>query len=94
MTRENVPSAGGRDKERTHPYPQRLSGKELVLPMQEMQVRSLGWEDPLEKEMATHSIHILGNPWTEEPGRIQTLGSQRVRYDLAMRQQQPINSIT
>ena len=37
--------------------------------MQEMQVRSLGWEDPLEKEMATHtSILALEIPWTEEPG--------------------------
>ena len=55
MTQENVPSAGGRDKERTHLHPQRLNGKEFILPMQEMQVRSLGWEEPLEKEMATHS---------------------------------------
>ena len=47
------------------------------LPMQETQVQSLGWEDPLEKEMATHS-HILAwkTPWTEEPGRLQSMGSQ------------------
>ena len=45
--------------------------------MQETQVRSLGWEDPLEKEMATHSS-ILGwrIPWTEEHGRLQSMGSQ------------------
>ena len=45
--------------------------------MQETQVRSLGWEDPLEKEMATHSS-ILGwrISWTEEPGGLQSMGSQ------------------
>ena len=50
--------------------------------MQEMQVRSLGWEDPLEKEMATHSS-ILGwrIPWTEEPGGLRSMGSQRVGHD-------------
>jgi len=43
---------------------------------------SLGQEDPLEKEMATlSSILAWRNPWTEEPGRIQSMGSQRVRYD-------------
>ena len=50
--------------------------------MSETQVRSLGWEDPLEKEMATHSRTLAWNiPWTEEPGRLQSMGSQRVRYD-------------
>ena len=46
------------------------------------QVRSLGWKDPLEKGMATHSS-ILGwiIPWTEEPGRPQSIGLQRVRHD-------------
>ena len=44
--------------------------------MQEMWVRSLGWEDPLEKEMATHSsIPAWRIPWTEEPGGLQTMGS-------------------
>ena len=49
--------------------------------MQETQVRSLGWEDPLEKGKATHS-HILAwrIPWTEEPGGLQSMGSQRVRH--------------
>ena len=47
-----------------------------------MHVRSLGWEDPLEKEMATHfSILAWRIPWTEEPGGLQTVGSQRVRYN-------------
>ena len=51
--------------------------------MQEMQVQSLGWEDPLEKEMATHSsILAWRSPWTEEPGRLQSIGLQRVRDDL------------
>ena len=48
--------------------------------MQETWVRSLGWEDPLEKEMATHSsIFAWRIPWTEEPGRLQSMGSQRGR---------------
>ena len=50
--------------------------------MLETWVRSLGWEDPLEKEMAIHSSIIAWKiPWTEEPGRLQSMGSQRVRYD-------------
>ena len=45
-------------------------------------VQSLGWEDPLEKGMATHSsILSWRTPWTEEPGRLQSMGSQRVRHD-------------
>ena len=52
--------------------------------MQETWVRSLGQEDPLEKEMASHSS-LLGwrIPWTEEPGGLQSMGSQRVRHDWA-----------
>ena len=50
--------------------------------MQETQVQSLGWEDPLEKEMATHSSILAWRiPWIEEPGRLQSMGSQRVRHD-------------
>ena len=50
--------------------------------MQETQVRSLGWEDLLEKEMATHSSTLAGKIlWTEEPGRLPSMGSQRVRHD-------------
>jgi len=49
-------------------------------PMQETKVRYLGQEDPLEKGMATHSsILAWGIPWTEEPGRLQSIRSQRVR---------------
>ena len=44
--------------------------------MQETQVLSLGQEDPLEEEMATHSSICQKNPWTEEPGRLQLVGSQ------------------
>ena len=45
-------------------------------------VRSLGWEDPLEKGMATHSsILAWRTPWTEEPGGLQSMGSQRVGHD-------------
>ena len=50
--------------------------------MQETQVRSLDREDPLEKEMATHSSTLAWRiPWREEPGRLQSMGSQRVRQD-------------
>ena len=50
--------------------------------MQETRVRSLGQEDPLEKEMATHSSILAWKiPWIEEPGRLQSMGSQRVGHD-------------
>ena len=50
--------------------------------MQETLVRSLGLEDPLEKEMAIHSSTIAWKiPWTEKPGRLQSMGSQRVGHD-------------
>ena len=54
-----------------------------ILPaMQETQVQSLGQEDTLEKEMATHSSILAWRiPWTEKPGRLQSLGSQRVRHN-------------
>ena len=48
----------------------------------ETRVRSLGWEDPLEKEMAIHSSTIAWKiPWAEEPGRLQSMGSQRIGHD-------------
>ena len=51
-------------------------------PMQETRVRSLGWEDPLEKEMAIHSSILAWRiPWTEKPSRLQSMGSQRVGHD-------------
>ena len=50
--------------------------------MWETQVRSLGLEDPLEKEMAAHSSILAWKiPWTEEPGRLQFMGSRRVGHD-------------
>ena len=50
--------------------------------MQEAQVQSLGREDPLEKGMATHSSILAWKiPWTEEPGRLQSMGSQRVGHN-------------
>ena len=56
--------------------------------VQETWVQSLGQEDPLEQEMATHpSILAWRIPWTEEPGGLQSMGSQRVRHDLVTRQQ-------
>ena len=50
--------------------------------MKETQVQSLGWEDPLEKEMVTHSsIFAWRIPGTEEPGELQSMGSQRVGHN-------------
>ena len=50
--------------------------------MEETQAGSLGWEDPLEKEMAMPSSTLAWKtPWTEEPGRLQSMGLQRVRHD-------------
>ena len=50
--------------------------------MQETRVQSLGWEELLEKEMATHSSILAWKiPWTEKPGRQQSMGSQRVGHD-------------
>ena len=57
--------------------------------MQETWVRCLGWEDPMEVEMATHSNILAWKiPWTEEPGGLQSMRFQRVRHDLVMKQQQ------
>jgi len=57
------------------------TGKRLPT-MQETRVQFLGLEVPLEKEMATYScILAWKTPWTEEPGRLQSLGSQKVRHD-------------
>ena len=56
---------------------------------QEMWVPSLGWDDPLEKEMATHSSVLDWQiPWTEESGWLQSMGWQRVGHDLVTKQQQ------
>ena len=56
---------------------------------QEMWVQSLDQEDPLEKEMATHSSILAWEiPWIDEPGRLQSMGSQRVGHDLVAEQQQ------
>ena len=53
-----------------------------LLAMQEIRVHSLGWEDPLEKGMATHSSTLAWRiPWTEEPGELQFMGLHRVRHN-------------
>ena len=53
-----------------------------LLALRETWVQSLGWEDPLEKEMATQSSILAWKiPWTEEPGRLQSMGSQRVGHN-------------
>ena len=70
------------------PYPEDLQASLVAQRVknppatQETWMQSLGWEDPLEEGMATHSsIPAWRIPWTEEPGRLQSMGSQRVRYD-------------
>ena len=51
------------------------------LPAMQMRVRSVGREDPLEEEMATHSSILAWRiPWTEEPGKLQSMGSQKVQH--------------
>ena len=70
-------------------YPLQYSWASLVAQMvknlpavQETWVGSLGWEDPLEESMATTPVFLPGeSPWTEEPGRLKSMGSQRVRHD-------------
>ena len=63
--------------------------------IQETWVQSLGQEDPLEKEMATHfSILAWEIPWTEEPGGLQSMGPQSVGHDLATKQQQHVPYLT
>ena len=67
-----------------HPHRASLVAQSLKrLPARrETRVQPLGQEDPLEKEMATHSSILAWKiPWTEEPGRLQSMGSQRVRHD-------------
>ena len=58
-------------------YSQEAQGKSICLPMRETQARSLGWEDPLETGMATHSSILAWRiPWTEEPGGLPSTGLQ------------------
>ena len=62
-------------------FPGGSDGKRLPAVL-ETRVRSLGWEDPLEKEIAIHSSTLAWKiPWTEEPCRLQSMGSQRVGHD-------------
>ena len=62
-------------------FPGGSDGKNLPA-MRETWVRPLGWEDPLEKETTTHSsVLAWRTPWTEEPGGLQSMGSQRVGHD-------------
>ena len=69
----------GRDKNEDKFVAQSVKNLPAV---QETWVRSLGWEDPLEKEMATHSSILAWKiSWTEEPGGLQSMGSQRVGQD-------------
>ena len=57
------------------------SDSKVSVYMRETWVRALGWEDPLEKEMASHSSTVAWKiPWTEEPGKLQSMGWQRVGH--------------
>ena len=61
---------------------QRVKNLSAMQETQETWVQFLGWEDPLETKMATHSsILAWKSPWTEKPGRLESTGSQRVRCD-------------
>ena len=66
----------------TQPLPYGASGKESACQCKETWARSLGWEDPLEEGVATHSSILAWEiPWTEEPGGLQSMGSQSVGHD-------------
>ena len=72
-----------------------LSGKESAAKqeLQETRVRSQGQEDPLEKESAPYSSILAWRiPWVEEPGGLQSMGSQRVGHNFAPKQQQNVNA--
>ena len=66
-----------------------LPAMQETTPVQETQVRSLGWKDPLEEGLAANSSILAWRvPWTEEPDRLQSMGSQRIRHDLESKQHQ------
>ena len=72
-------------------FPWWLIDERIHLPIKEMQVWSLCWEDPLKKEVATHSsILVWEIPWSEESGGLQTMGLQRVKHNWATKKQQII----
>ena len=65
-----------------HLTAQRVKNLPAMQETQDVQIQSLGWKDPLEKEMDTHSSVLAWRiPWTEEPGRLQSMVLQRVRHD-------------
>ena len=70
------------EKERKLEHPGGSDSKVSACSTSVTRVQSLGWEDLLEKGMATHSSILAWKiPWMEEPGRLQSMGSQRVRHD-------------
>ena len=75
-------------------FPGDSGGKESPA-TRETWIQSLGWEEPLEKEMATHSSILAWiTPWTEEPGGLQSMRSQRVRHDTAQHSYRHISQAT
>ena len=82
------PSAGDFPNARIEPMSPESPGKAHGINVAQMWVQSLCREDPLQKKMATHfSILAWETPWTENAGRPQSMGSQRVKYNLATKQQ-------
>ena len=73
------------DRNWVFPMAQQVKNLPAMQKTNETQVLSLSQEDPLEEEMATHSILIWKIPWTEEPGRLPSMGSQRVGHDSAIK---------
>ena len=83
LLRTSCISSGFREREEGN-LPTWLSGEEFACQCKRRGFRSLGWEDPLEEEMAAHSIILAWKmPWTEEPCGLQSRGSQRIRQDWA-----------
>ena len=77
-----MPFLGFPDGSILNPNRLRIQNPSTVQKTQETQVQSLGWEDPLEEENATHSSTLAWRiPWTEEPGGLQSLELQRVGQD-------------
>ena len=84
QTRKKMKTKGEylRDDQSMYVHLELIQSVKNLPAVQETRVRSLGWEDPLEKEMATHSSILAWKiSWTEEPGGLQSMGSQRVRHD-------------
>ena len=80
----------GKSYSRASPIAQQVKNPPTMQETQKAWVQSLGWEDPLEKEMATHSSILAWEiPWTEETGTLQSMGLQRVGHKWATKAPPP-----